>query len=257
MIEVSHLNYTAGKRKILSDISFHMKNRGFYGIVGNNGSGKTTLVRFLSGITDVPDNTIRIMGRDINSYSHKTLARHIALVPQHTSLIFDFSAHQIVLMGRMPYQKPLHADSEQDLETVRDCMTKTNTWHLRDMNVNNLSGGEFQRVIIARALAQQTPILFLDEAVSNLDIHHQIEIMDLLKRINAESETCIVMILHDLNLAMQYCDELLVLKEGSLEAFGPTEKILTRENIRNIFNVDASLVDCGPGLKRHIIISRL
>ena len=124
---------------------FTLKRGCFCGIIGNNGSGKTTLLRCLTRNHDVEKGMIRIAGKDICSYSFKDLAKQTAFVPQRTELMFDFSAHQIVLMGRQPYQKPLYSDSAEDLKTVEEAMKQTDTWHLRDANARNLSGGEFQR----------------------------------------------------------------------------------------------------------------
>ena len=157
--------------------------------------------------------------------------------------MFDFSALQIALMGRIPYQKPLYSDSKEDFQIVKQAMQRTNTWHLRDMNAKNLSGGEFQRLIIARALSQQTPLLMLDEPVSSLDIRHQFDIMNLLKQINKETNTTILIIIHDLNLAMRYCDEVILLNQGELVAKGESKQVLTQENISKHFGIKVDIVD--------------
>ena len=243
MIEVNRLNYTIGEKQILKDINFQIEKGKIYGILGNNGSGKSTLLKALSRINPVKNGKVFINQKDINLYSSKHLAQTIALVPQQTNLMFDFSALQIALMGRIPYQKPLYADSEEDLEIVKQSMLRTNTWHLRDMNAKNLSGGEFQRLIIARALSQQTPILMLDEPISSLDIHHQFDIMNLLKQINKETNTTILIIIHDLNLAMRYCDEVILLNQGELVAKGESKQVLTQENISKHFGIKVDIVD--------------
>lgn len=256
MIEVKGLNYAVGERKILSDVSFGLESGCFCGIIGNNGSGKTTLLRCLTRNHDVGKGKIRIAGRDICSYSFKDLAKQTAFVPQRTELMFDFSAHQIVLMGRKPYQKPLYSDSSEDMKTVEMAMKQTDTWHLRNANARNLSGGEFQRIIIARALAQQTPVLMLDEPVSNLDIHHQFEIMSLLQSINAQGRS-ILIVLHDLNLAMQYCKQILLIQNGRVGAYGETKEILTKENIERYFDVRAEIIEKqGNLLTSHIVMTR-
>ncbi len=241
MIEVKQLNYTIGEKHILKNINFQIEKGKIYGILGNNGSGKSTLLKALSKINPIKNGKIFINQKDINLYSSKQLAQTIALVPQQTNLMFDFSALQIALMGRIPYQKPLYSDSKEDLEIVKQSMQRTNTWHLRNMNAKNLSGGEFQRLIIARALSQQTPILLLDEPVSSLDIRHQFDIMELLKQINKESQTTILIIIHDLNLAMRYCDEVLLLNQGELVAKGESKQILTEENISKHFGVKVNI----------------
>jgi len=241
MIEVKNLTYTIGEKQILKDINFQIEKGKIYGILGNNGSGKSTLLKALSRINPVKNGTIFIDKKDINLYSAKLLAQTIALVPQQTNLMFDFSALQIALMGRIPYQKPLYADSEEDLEIVKQSMLRTNTWHLRDMNAKNLSGGEFQRLIIARALSQQTPLLMLDEPISSLDIRHQFDIMNLLKQINKETNATILIIIHDLNLAMRYCDEVILLNQGELVAKGESKQVLTQDNISKHFGIKVNI----------------
>lgn len=241
MIEVKNLTYTIGEKQILKDINFQIEKGKIYGILGNNGSGKSTLLKALSRINPVKNGTIFIDKKDINLYSAKLLAQTIALVPQQTNLMFDFSALQIALMGRIPYQKPLYADSEEDLEIVKQSMLRTNTWHLRDMNAKNLSGGEFQRLIIARTLSQQTPLLMLDEPISSLDIRHQFDIMNLLKQINKETNATILIIIHDLNLAMRYCDEVILLNQGELVAKGESKQVLTQDNISKHFGIKVNI----------------
>lgn len=243
MIKVQGLNYIIGEKQILHDINFQIEKGKIYGILGNNGSGKSTLLKALSRINNIKSGKILINNKDINQYSSKQLAQTIAVVPQQTNLMFDFSALQIALMGRIPYQKPLYSDSEEDLEIVKQSMQLTNTWHLRDMNAQNLSGGEFQRLIIARALAQQTPILMLDEPISSLDIRHQFDIMELLKRINKERESTILIIIHDLNLALKYCDEVILLNNGELVASGESKAVLTKENISKHFSISVDIED--------------
>jgi iron complex transport system ATP-binding protein len=244
MIEVKNLTYKANKQKVLlSDLSFEIEAGGFYGVIGNNGSGKTTLLRCLSKTLNVESNTIFLNHKDINTYSARRLAKQIAVVPQHTDFLFDFSAHQIVMMGRSPYQKRLRSDSEQDLQSVQRAMEQTSTWHLRDRSVKVLSGGELQRVIIARALAQDTPAILLDEPVSNLDIKHQFEIMNLLSTLNRQANKTIIIVIHDLNLALTYTNHLFVLDNGSLIANAPTKDILTGENISSIFSIKAAVIE--------------
>lgn len=243
IIEVKNLSYKAGEKTILSDISFSLKVGGFYIVLGRNGSGKTTLLKSLSKSIIIEDKKVFINNEDINSYSPKRLAKQLSIVPQHTEFLFDFSAFQIVMMGRMPYQKLLQTDSSKDFEIVKESMQSTNTWHLRNQSIKQLSGGELQRVIIARALTQKTPIILLDEPISNLDIKHQFEIMELLKKINNERQTTIFLILHDLNLAYKYGDEILIMESGKLKLFGDKQDILNTQNIEDIFKVNANIVD--------------
>lgn len=243
IIEVKNLSYRASNKVILSDISFSLKAGGFYVVLGRNGSGKTSLLKSLSRGIDIQDNRVFINNEDINLYPPKGLAKQISIVPQHTDFLFDFSALQIVMMGRMPYQKLLQTDSAKDLEIVKLSMQRTNTWHLRDRSIKRLSGGELQRVIISRAISQNTPIMLLDEPISNLDIKHQFEIMELLKKINQENQTTIFIILHDINLAYKYGEEILIMDNGNLVLKGKRKEILNKENIKRIFEVDAKIID--------------
>lgn len=241
MIETKNLCLRLGKKDVLSDVSVAFAEGSFCGIVGTNGSGKTSLLKCLTRNIKPTSGSVVLDGRNLESYSYRELSKRQSLVPQHTQLMFDFSAHQLVLMGRIPYQKPLANDQAEDLAAVEKAMKQTSTWQFRNSDAKTLSGGEFQRVIIARALAQQTPIIMLDEPVSSLDLSHSFEIMELLESINREGKTVIV-VLHDLNLAMRYCKSVLLLSEGRVAAFGATDKVLTPENIERFFGVRASFV---------------
>ncbi|HHT03494.1 MAG TPA: ABC transporter ATP-binding protein [Bacteroidales bacterium] len=249
ILEVNNVSYSVREKNIIEDISFTLEKGGFYSVIGTNGSGKTTLLRCISNSIQPTKGSVKVNNKLINKYTPKLLAHKISVVSQHSEFLFDFSSFQVVMMGRMAYQKLLQTDSEQDMTIVEQCMKKTNTWHLKDRSVKQLSGGELQRVMIARALAQQTPIILLDEPVSSLDIHHQFEIMELLTKINKENNTTIFIILHDLTLALKYSDQILALKDGRLIYFGKTKEILTQENIQELFNVRADIID-----NKHIII---
>ncbi|MFA6806715.1 MAG: ABC transporter ATP-binding protein [Bacteroidales bacterium] len=251
ILEVNNISYALREKNIIEDISFSLKKGDFYSVIGTNGSGKTTLLRCISNSIQPTKGNIRVNNKLINKYSPKILARYISVVSQHSEFLFDFSSFQVVMMGRMAYQKLLQTDSEQDLIIVEECMKKTSTWHLKDRSIKQLSGGEMQRVMIARALAQQTPLILLDEPVSSLDIHHQFDIMELLRKINHENNTTIVIILHDLTLALQYSDNILALKEGKLTYFGKTHEILTKDNIEDLFNIKAEIID-----NKHIIAQK-
>ena len=249
ILEVNNVSYSVREKNIIEDISFTLEKGGFYSVIGTNGSGKTTLLRCIANSSQPTKVSVKVNNKLINKYTPKLLAHKISVVSQHSEFLFDFSSFQVVMMGRMAYQKLLQTDSEQDMTIVEQCMKKTNTWHLKDRSVKQLSGGELQRVMIARALAQQTPIILLDEPVSSLDIHHQFEIMELLTKINKENNTTIFIILHDLTLALKYSDQILALKDGRLIYFGKTKEILTQENIQELFNVRADIID-----NKHIII---
>jgi iron complex transport system ATP-binding protein len=234
MIGLRHITVRFGKREILNDISADIAGGRITAVMGPNGCGKTTLLRCVGGLMQPTGGDVLIDDNPVGSYSARALAQKVAFVRQQAQTDLDFSAFEIVLMGRNPYQKRLQNESKADWDIVEQCMRQTNTWHLRFAKPNQMSGGELQRVMIARALAQQTPVLLMDEPVSNLDIAHQLEIMRLLR--NAKEKT-ILIVIHDLNLALQFCDDLMLFHGGSLLYQGPIAGGLTPENIREVYGV--------------------
>lgn len=243
MIEIRNLSYSYAKDDILHDIGFSVPEGAFYAIMGANGCGKTTLLRCIANLLSPRQGEVLIDSIPTKQYSTRQLAQKVAFVQQHPQTDIDFSAFETVLMGRNPYQRHLQNESKHDWDIVEECMKQTNTWHLRLALPSQMSGGELQRVMIARALAQQTPILLLDEPTSNLDIAHQFEIMELLKEINKREHKTILIVVHDLNLAMRYCPNTLLLHDHTLLFQGPTSEALTPENIHTVFGVNATLHD--------------
>jgi iron complex transport system ATP-binding protein len=243
MIAVNNLQVTLSQRNILNDIRLNIEKGKFYCIAGPNGSGKTTFLRSLLNILPVNKDVIHIDTKDLTAYSQKKLAHIETLVPQNSYPECEFSAFEVVMMGRAPYMSPLQSETRGDIRIVREAMETTNTWHLKDTPVRFLSGGEKQRVIIARALAQQTDILLLDEPVSNLDIHHQVEILNLLRKLNKEKGITIIAVLHDLNHVYAYANQVILFSDGNLVDIGSPETVLTTENIKNVFAVDICFVE--------------
>ena len=243
MIEVNHLSYSYDKKEILRDLTFSVAEGSFTAILGANGCGKTTLLRIVSGLLPVQRGSVIIDGTPVNQYSARQRAQKIAIVKQHSQTDIDFSAFETVLMGRNPYQRHLQNESQEDWDIVERALRQTNTWHLRLALPSQMSGGELQRVMIARALAQQTPILLLDEPTSNLDIAHQFEIMELLTDINRNEGKTILIVVHDLNLALRYCQQALLLHDHSLLFHGATSEALTPERIHTAFGVNAQNTD--------------
>ncbi len=208
-----------------------------------NGSGKTTLLKLLCGIIKPTKGEIAIDNKAVKDYSIKERSQKISIVFQSVDTDFDFSVEQIVLMGRMPYQTLLSSDKTEDFEICKQSMSATGTWHLRNRLINSLSGGEKQRVFIARALCSQTDIIMLDEPVANLDTKHQIEIMKLLRQIQKENNSTILIVLHDLSLAKKFSDYVLALKDGQMRFFDKQENVLTNENIKSLFEINAKIVE--------------
>ncbi len=250
MIAINQLHYSYGNKAILRNISTKIAAGDFCAIMGANGCGKTTLLRCVAGLLKPNGGSISIDGREVGSYSPRLLAQRLAMVQQHPQTDIEFSAFETVLMGRNPYQHHLQNESQHDWDIVEQCMRQTNTWHLRMARPSEMSGGELQRVMIARALAQQTPLLLLDEPTSNLDIAHQFEIMELLRDINRNEHKTILIVVHDLNLALQYCPQSLLLHQSALLFHGATSEVLTPDNISKVFNVSAQLYDGQIRLQR-------
>ena len=209
------------------------------GLVGPNGSGKTTLIKAISGVLKPQVGIITLDDVDVYQIKPKRLAQQMAVVPQSTdTFFFDFTVEEVVLMGRSPHIKFLGTESKNDFDVTRKALEMTDVAQFADRKIAELSGGERQRVIIARALAQEPKILFLDEATSQLDIGIKIEIFDLVRRL-AASGIAVIAAIHDLNLAAQYCDRLLLLKRGEIIADGTVEEVLTQEHIAEAFGVSA------------------
>jgi iron complex transport system ATP-binding protein len=234
----------------LENVTFSVEGGEFVGILGPNGSGKTTLLRTISRTLKPKVGTVFL--NDMNIYDMKSMevAKNLAVVPQETMTTFDFMALDVVLMGRNPHIERFGAETKEDLAVARSVMELTNTWHLADRRLNELSGGEKQLVIIARALAQEPKVLLLDEPTTHLDIGNQLQIMELLRKICKEKNLVVLAVFHDFNLATRYCDSGLLLSGKKIISMGPLSDVLTSENIKSVFHVDMIV-------KRHHITDTL
>lgn len=223
---------------VLSGVTVEIAGGEFVGIVGPNGSGKTTLLRSVARALKPSGGAVLIDGRDVFSIPPKELAREMGVVPQETVPAFEFSALEIVLMGRAPHLRRFQAEGDKDIAITEESMRRTGTLELADRPFAALSGGERQRVVIARALAQEPRIILLDEPTSHLDINYQFEIMGLVKRLNREQGITVLTVLHDLNLAAQYCDRLFMLSKGKIRTAGTPADVLTAGNVKTVYGVD-------------------
>lgn len=251
-IDIRDLSWQYGNEKILKDLNIKIHKSKFYSIIGPNGSGKTTLIKNISKTLESGIDTIFIDGKDVTKINNKELAQKISVVPQNTEIEFDFSVMDIVLMGRTPYLKKFQNETVDDVNIAKKAMELTNTLKLREKKINQISGGERQRVIIARALTQQTDIVLLDEPISHLDINHQIESLNTLKYLSNKGTT-IITVMHDLNLAAQYSNYLILLKDGKLIALGKPEEVITKENLEKVYNMEICIIKNPVTQKPHVI----
>jgi iron complex transport system ATP-binding protein len=239
VLTIEGVDCSYGSVKVLEDIRFAVKSSEFLGILGPNGSGKTTLLKSISRVLKPKKGTIYIDDKDIYELKSLEVAKQLAVVPQDTPITFDFTSLEVVLMGRNPHMPRFKMENKNDLAIAKSSMELTDTWQFADRPITELSGGEKQRVIIARALTQEPQVLLLDEPTTHLDICNQLEIMDLLKQLCKTKKMLIIAVFHDFNLAARYCDSLILLKKGKIVAVGESTETLTSENVKRVFNVDA------------------
>ena len=243
VLEIKNLNIDYNGIKALENLNLDLKKGKFYTILGPNGAGKSTLLKAISKNLDNQKGTIFIEGTDIKDLKIKNLARRISMVPQETSIDFDLMGEEIVLMGRIPHLKRLEKEGSHDLAIVKEAMRKTNTLHLRNRSVTKMSGGEKQRVVVARALAQEAGIMLLVEPVSQLDLHNQIEIMNIIRGLVDKEGLTAICVLHDINLAVNYSDEIIIMKEGKLVSNGSPVDIIRKDIIEDAYGIKVNIIE--------------
>ncbi len=247
-ITTEQLKAVLGSNEILKGIDFEANDKEFIGIIGPNGSGKSTLLRCIYRVLAPTGGAVYLDGKKLDSYRVNESAKKIAVVAQHNYYNFDFSVKEVVLMGRAPHKRTLERDNAEDYAIVRNALQTVGMGDFEERSFSTLSGGEQQRIILARALAQQTPCLILDEPTNHLDIKYQLQLMDIVKELNRT----VISAVHDLNIAAMYCDRLYVVKKGRIVAQGTPHEILTPKLIRDIYEVDAELYTDSTG-QMHIL----
>lgn len=238
LIDVNGVSVTLGDARILRDVSLSVPTGSFVALVGPNGAGKTTLLRTVNGVLSPDRGSVSIDGRDVSSLSPRSVARLVATVPQDTTVSFSFSVRDIVAMGRTPHRARFWRSDHQD--PIERALDRTRTADLADRSIGSVSGGERQRVLLARALAQETPAMVLDEPTASLDITHQVRTLELVRTLVDEGTTALAAI-HDLDLAARFCDALVVLSDGRMLADGPPESVLTESVIERAFGEDTQV----------------
>ncbi len=250
MLQTNNLSYFINGRRILDHVSFQINSGEFVGLMGPNGSGKTTLIKILSGAIRNYEGSATLHLLHINRLKPRGLSQTLAVVPQEAHFAFPFTCLEVVLMGRHPFQKSFSFDSESDTQIAKRAMQKTDCWQFADRTLQTLSGGEKQRVLLARALSQKPKILLLDEPASHLDLKHQEALFGLLTELHQSERLTILCVIHDLKSASEYPERLLLLREGRLAIQGVTREVLTEENIRQVF--DVSMKKYVPDTRRMV-----
>ncbi len=237
MLKIENLTFSYHKKKLIEDISFNVDKGEFVGIIGPNGSGKSTILKNIYRALTPDSGSILIDGENLTKMPYKKSAKKMAVVGQELDLNFDFLVEEIVAMGRHPHKKLFDIDDEKDKQIINNALVSLGIEDMAKRSYLNLSGGEKQRVIIARAITQESNFLILDEPTNHLDISYQMQIFELIKSLNVT----VLSAIHDLNLAALFCDRLIVLKEGKIILEGTPVEVLTSENIYNIYGVNTSI----------------
>ena len=242
IINIEKLNYSYGRKEVLKELSLDIDENKLTGIIGPNGCGKSTLAKNIIKYINGKFESFKIMDIDIRELSHKKIAQLISYIPQKSTIISNISVFDYVLLGRFPLLKNSWDNySEKDYEIVENNISLLNIEELRDRNVETLSGGELQKALLARALAQEAKILLLDEPTSALDLNNAVEFMKILKNISIKKEISVIIIIHDLNLASLFCDSLIILKDGKFIEKGSPKEVINEKNIKSIYNLDCKV----------------
>ena len=244
--EAADLRYEINGKAIVDGVSFTLRAGELLGVVGPNGAGKSTLLRLATGVLRPSGGEVSLDGVSLDRHETKRLYRKVAFVPQNTCFDFPFRAIEVVLAGRYPHLGMFENESPKDVRLAEKCLERVDMKGFSRRDVTTLSGGEQQRVSIARALAQETDFLFLDEPVSHLDVHHKLEVTELLRSLAREGRG-VAVVLHDLGLAGRFCDRILVLRDGKRAAVGEPAAALGEDVLRSVFRVKTASADsfCG------------
>ena len=240
-LEIRDLKYSYNKYPVLDGIELDVREGEILGILGPNGCGKTTLLKNLNKNLSPMGGCIMLDGTDLDTLAKRDIAKTVAVVPQTNEIRFSFTAREIVSMGRMPFQRTMEGESREDAKIVDEAIEKVGLTHLAGRHINTMSGGERQRVMIARALAQTPRILLMDEPTLHLDINTQLEALDLIYELSKKSGLTVVIVSHDLPMVAKYCDRIAMIHDHKVMCCGAPEEVLTPENMRIVFSIDAEL----------------
>ncbi|HKK83521.1 MAG TPA: ABC transporter ATP-binding protein [Atribacterota bacterium] len=242
IVSLNKVNFSYGQQSVLQDIDLSVFPGDFIGIIGPNGSGKTTLLKLISGILRPQSGNIQLFNQDISMISRKKLAKIISVVPQDSFVTYNYKVKEIVFMGRIPYINQWQGETISDYRISRNAMKKTDSFCHAEKGIHQISGGEMQRVYIARALAQSPKILMLDEFASHLDLNYKYEMIRILKDTLREEVNCIISVFHDLNLASFCANRLILLDKGKIEISGTPQQVINNENIKKVYRSKAHII---------------
>ncbi|MCL0099617.1 ABC transporter ATP-binding protein [Dehalococcoidia bacterium] len=243
MLEVTDIRFSYSGRPVLNGLSFAVATGELLGVVGPNGSGKTTLLKLVTGVLSPDAGAVTLNGVGIIDLRSRERARQIAVVPQDPQLPEGFSVLDLILMGRNPYLGLFQWESKFDLQVANSAMEYASVTHLAGRKLDELSGGERQRVVVAMALAQQAPVLVLDEPISNLDMSHSLGIMNVIRCVQGERKGVSVVAMHDLTLASMFCDRLMMIAGGRCFVIGSPQEVVTADNIRQIYGASVVILE--------------
>ena len=244
IIDVKNITYSYdGVQNAVENIKFSVDQGEIISIIGPNGSGKSTILKCVSGYLSPQSGEVLVHYKNINDYTAKEIAKAMSLIQQHFALDYDFTVMQVVLMGRNPHIKRLQSESEEDYRIANDALKKAEIYHLKSRSITSLSGGEWQRMILARALCQQSSIMLLDEPITGLDIKHQVNLMSIIAKLSKQSKISAVFVLHDLNLANHYSDRIILLHQGHVFKSGKPQEIITKENLEFVYETPINIID--------------
>ena len=241
-LKIKNISFSYDSVDALKNISFEAEEGEILGIIGPNGSGKTTLLKCINRVLKPKGGVVMLDDMDLSVLNQREIAQKIGVVPQQSFSQFPFTVFDIVLMGRYPYITRFGGEKKEDFEMVEECLNLCGISHLAERLIIEISGGEYQRVIIARALAQNPKVLLLDEPTLHLDINHQIELLELLKSLAKKKNLIIIMVSHDLNLASRFSDKILILKEGKIYRAGLPEEVLTPQIIKEVYGIKVEIL---------------
>jgi iron complex transport system ATP-binding protein len=245
LIAAHNISFSYADKTVIDDVSFTVDDARLLAVIGPNGSGKTTLLKMINATLHPDAGRMLVEGKDTRRWPRQEMARTVAIVPQESPAVFPFYAEEIVLMGRFPYLGALAFEDKKDYRIVRDAMARTDCLSFARRRFTELSAGERQRVLIARALASEPKILLLDESTVFLDLKHQAQFLTLLRHLNRERNLTVIFVTHDVNLAAQNADSILLLYNGKKYAIGSPADVLTAENIQEVYDVEVG-IDTNP-----------